>query len=58
LNLYFVDDNCPMRYDDGRNPYLEIEDFQFYYADGISKYRNNAIILNICLLISVIYFIY
>lgn len=40
MNHFRLDDNCPIRYDDGRNPYLEIEDFQFYYASCSLFYPN------------------
>ena len=36
LFSFKIDDQCPIRYDDGRNPYLEIEDFQFFYATANS----------------------
>ena len=44
-----IHDNCPIRYDDGRNPYLEIEDFQFFYASAnsvcLNKYLFNILLV-------------
>jgi hypothetical protein len=37
-----IHDNCPIRYDDGRNPYLEIDEFQFYYASA-SRHQLNYV---------------
>ena len=50
----FLDDNCPIRYDDGQNPYLEIEDFQFYYAHSTRQ----SSLFNYHHLIIYFYFIY
>ena len=36
LNLN-IDDDCPIRYDDGRNPWRPIDEFLFYYATGTTN---------------------
>lgn len=49
----FVDDSCPIRYDDGRNPWRIVDEFAFYYASNAIVFScNNLLFLVIAPMIS------
>ena len=39
-----IHDNCPIRYDDGRNPFLEVDEYQFYYANADRNFMNSFLL--------------
>ncbi|CAF1690021.1 unnamed protein product, partial [Adineta ricciae] len=44
-----IHDDCPIRYDDGRNVFIDLEEFNFYYAKS-SNMKMNKIFFLLCLL--------
>lgn len=50
-----IHDNCPIRYDDGRNPYLEIDEFQFYYASANQFRVNSAAIFSLAFITLILF---
>lgn len=46
INEILVDDSCPIRYDDGRNPWRIVDEFAFYYSSNAIVFpRNNLVFL-------------
>ncbi|CAF2220699.1 unnamed protein product [Rotaria magnacalcarata] len=44
-----IHDDCPIRYDDGRNPWQLIDEFLFYYASGSIVFPSYYLIISVIL---------
>jgi hypothetical protein len=49
FEISLLDDNCPIRYDDGRNPWQIIDELLFYYASNAIVFTPNYLIILVIL---------